>query len=153
MLWLAVAAVPWMAVLCVIDIRVRRLPNWLTLPGAALIVTVASLAGYGAEAVTGGLGLAGVYLVTHVISPRGMGAGDVKLALGIGALTGTFGLGAWFLCAIGAPLLTVGAGAVAAALVHRASALSAARRIRLPHGPSMCAAAVVAIGFAVVAGE
>nr|WP_237707894.1 A24 family peptidase [Hoyosella subflava] len=142
-----------MAALSIIDIRARRLPNWLTLPGAAVILTVATVSGHGYEAMTGGLGLAGVYLVTHLLSPRGMGAGDVKLALGIGALTGTFGLGAWFLCAVGAPLLTVVAGVVSVAFVRRASALSQARRIRLPHGPSMCAAAVVAIGFAVAAGE
>ncbi len=37
-----------------------------------------------------------------------MGAGDVKLAIGIGALTGAFGVDVWALAALGAPLLTAG---------------------------------------------
>ena len=35
-----------------------------------------------------------------------MGAGDVKLALGLGALTGAFGPDVWLLGALGAPVLT-----------------------------------------------
>ena len=50
--------------------------------------------------------LAALYLVVHLVAPAGMGAGDVKLAIGVGALTGAFGLDAWMLAAVAAPLLT-----------------------------------------------
>jgi leader peptidase (prepilin peptidase)/N-methyltransferase len=70
-----------------------------------------------------------------------MGAGDVKLALGLGALTGSFGADVWFLAALGAPLLTA-AAAVVAVLRRTGPAV--------PHGPSMCLASVVAMSLAVL---
>jgi leader peptidase (prepilin peptidase)/N-methyltransferase len=82
--------------------------------------------------------LCAVYLPVHLTSPTAMGAGDVKLALGLGALTGCFGADVWFLAALGAPLLT-GAFALVAAL--RRSGPS------VPHGPSMCLASVAAMGL------
>lgn len=44
---LAAAVLAWMGVLCVCDVRQRRLPNWLTLPGAGVILLFAGLAGRG----------------------------------------------------------------------------------------------------------
>ena len=65
-----------------------------------------------------------------------MGAGDVKLALGLGALTGAFGADVWLLGAVGAPALTALFGLLA--------------RVRtLPHGPSMCVASLAAAALAV----
>ena len=132
----ALAGVVWLAALSAFDIRHRRLPNALTLPGAAAIVIAAVLGSCGAAAVLGATALAGLYLVVHLIAPAGMGAGDVKLALGLGALTGCFGVGAWFLAAFGAPVLTLLCG-LGARLLRRGGPL--------PHGPSMCAASVIAV--------
>ena len=42
-----VVVLVWLAALSVYDMRQRRLPNWLTLPGAAVILLVAALAGRG----------------------------------------------------------------------------------------------------------
>ena len=56
----------------------------------------------------GAVALFAVYAVVHLVSPAAMGAGDVKLAIGIGALTGTFGGDVWLLAALGAPVLTAG---------------------------------------------
>ena len=36
-----------------------------------------------------------LYLGVHLVAPAGMGAGDVKLAIGLGALTGAFGADVW----------------------------------------------------------
>ena len=130
----------WLAALSAFDIRERRLPNWLTLPGAVAVLAVATAAGRGVPAVLGAVGLAGLYLVVHLIAPAAMGAGDVKLAVGVGALTGAFGYDVWLLAAIGAPLLT--AVWACLALVRR--------QPTVPHGPSMCVATVVATAFAVV---
>jgi leader peptidase (prepilin peptidase)/N-methyltransferase len=136
----AAAVLAWMAALSVCDIRRRRLPNWLTLPGAAVMEIVAGFAGRGLSALAGAMALAGLYLAVHAVSRRGMGAGDVKLALGLGALTGCFGVEVWFLAALGAPLLTA-AGGLVAALGWSAKTV--------PHGPSMCAASAAAVGLVV----
>ena len=136
-----VCVLVWLAALSVYDIRERRLPNWLTMPGAAVVLAIAAAHGRGAPAVLGAVALFAVYALVHLVSPAAMGAGDVKLAIGIGALTGTFGGDVWMLAALGAPLLTAGWAVVA---VLRRSGRT------VPHGPSMCLAAVTATALAVV---
>ncbi|MBX9979916.1 MULTISPECIES: prepilin peptidase [Mycobacterium] len=129
--------VAWLVALCCYDIRQRRLPNWLTLAGAAVILIGAALGGRGLPALAGGLALATVYLAVHLVAPTAMGAGDVKLALGLGGLSGCFGIDVWFLAALGAPLVT--------------AAVGLAWRVRaVPHGPSMCLATASATGLALL---
>jgi leader peptidase (prepilin peptidase)/N-methyltransferase len=122
----------WLAALTIYDIRERRLPNFLTLPGTVVILSGAVVAGRGFVALTGAVVLAGLYLVIHLLVPAAMGAGDVKLATGIGALTGAFGFEVWALAALAAPLLT-GVWALVAAIGRSGSTV--------PHGPSMCLSA------------
>jgi leader peptidase (prepilin peptidase) / N-methyltransferase len=136
-----VCALAWLVALSAYDIRLRRLPNWLTLPGAAVIIVLAAVHGHGVAAVLGAVALFAFYAVVHLVSPAAMGAGDVKLAIGIGALTGTFGSDVWVLAALGAPLLTAAWAVVAMA---RRSART------VPHGSSMCLAALTATALAVV---
>jgi leader peptidase (prepilin peptidase) / N-methyltransferase len=136
---LIAVALLWMVALAHYDIRQRRLPNRLTLPGFAVIMLVAACSGHGRAAALGAGLLAVVYLVVHLAAPAAMGAGDVKLALGLGALTGCFGADVWLLAAIGAPLLTALIGVVAR-LGWSATTV--------PHGPSMCAASAAALGLA-----
>lgn len=133
----AAGVLAWLAALAVYDIRARRLPNWLTLPGAAMILSVAVALGRGGPAVLGALALFAVYLVVFLLA--GIGAGDVKLAVGVGALTGAFGFDVWALAALAAPLLSAGWAAVA--VVRRRGAM-------VPHGPSMCIATVAATTLA-----
>jgi leader peptidase (prepilin peptidase)/N-methyltransferase len=129
----------WMSALTGFDIRERRLPNWLTLPGFAVIVVGAVVAGHVVAALAGGVALGTVYLLVHLLSPAAMGAGDVKLALGLGALTGCLGIGGWLLAALAAPLLTVAVGIVAR--------VGWSAKV-VPHGPSMCLASAVALVLA-----
>jgi leader peptidase (prepilin peptidase)/N-methyltransferase len=136
---LIAGALLWMGTLSGYDIRQRRLPNWLTLPGFAMIMLVAAIAGRGPAAALGAGLLATVYLLVHEVAPAAMGAGDVKLALGLGALTGCFGGDVWLLAAICAPVLTAVIGVVAR--------LGWSART-VPHGPSMCAASAAALGLA-----
>ncbi|MFZ0905037.1 MAG: A24 family peptidase [Mycobacterium sp.] len=138
---LMAVALLWMGVLTGYDIRQRRLPNWLTLPGFAVIMLVAAGLGRGPAAALGAGLLAAAYLLVHAVAPTAMGAGDVKLALGLGALTGCFGGDVWLPAAIGAPLLTAVIGTVAR--------LGWSVRT-VPHGPSMCAASAAALGLAVL---
>jgi leader peptidase (prepilin peptidase)/N-methyltransferase len=135
-------ALAWLIALSVSDIRERRLPNALTLPGAAIILAAAALMGRGVPALVGAGALAALYLAVHLIAPAGMGAGDVKLAIGIGALTGAFGADVWALSTVAAPLLT--------GLWATAAAVSRGERT-VPHGPSMCLAAAAAVALAVLA--
>jgi leader peptidase (prepilin peptidase)/N-methyltransferase len=125
----------WLAALSGYDIRQRRLPNWLTLPGAAVVLLFAGVAGRGVAALVGATALTVVYLLVHLAAPAALGAGDVKLALGLGALTGCFGVQAWLLAALAAPLLT--------ALWALAALVVSVRTV--PHGPSMCLASVAAL--------
>jgi leader peptidase (prepilin peptidase) / N-methyltransferase len=131
----------WFTALTVYDVRQRRLPNALTLPGAAVVLAVAVATGRGVPALVGAAALALFYLGVHLMTPTGMGAGDVKLAIGVGALTGSFGVDAWVLAALGAPMLTA-MWAVAVAFRGRAATV--------PHGPSMCAAATAAVAVAII---
>jgi leader peptidase (prepilin peptidase) / N-methyltransferase len=133
------AVLLWMAALAGYDVRCRRLPNGLTLPGFAVMVMVATCTGHGIAAILGATALGAAYLLVHLVSPTAMGAGDVKLALGLGALTGCFGTDVWFLAAVGAPLLTA---ATAVVTVLRRAGPS------VPHGPSMCLASIAAISLA-----
>jgi len=136
----AVLLVGWSVALCVSDLRALRLPNVLTLGGAAAIILTAAALGNGPGAVCGGSALSALYLTVHLLAPGGLGAGDVKLAIAVGALTGSLGAGAWALAALGAPLLTAAAGAAAAAR---------GRPGPIPHGPSMVLASLAAAGLAV----
>ncbi|MEZ0353158.1 A24 family peptidase [Mycobacterium sp. pR1184] len=133
----AAVVVVWLLVLSCYDFRHRRLPNVLTLPGAAVILIGAFCAGRGLGAAAGAAALAGLYLVVHLTAPAGMGAGDMKLAIGLGGLAGCFGVAVWFLAALSAPLLTV-----LLALLRRGGAV--------PHGPSMCLATAGAAGLALL---
>lgn len=135
-----VVAGAWLLALSGYDIAERRLPNWLTLPGAALVLVVAAVAGRGPAALAGAAALSVPYLVAHLASPRAMGGGDVKLALGLGAMTGAFGADVWLLAALAAPMLTA---ALAAAAILRGIPT-------VPHGPSMCAASAAAVALVLI---
>ncbi len=136
-----VCVLAWFVGLSWYDVRERRLPNWLTVPGAATILVGAAAAGHGASAAAGAASLFAIYLTLHLMAPAAMGGGDVKLAIGIGALTGTFGIDVWTLAALGAPLLT----AVVAVI---AGVSSTARTV--PHGPSMCVTAAASSALAIL---
>jgi leader peptidase (prepilin peptidase) / N-methyltransferase len=138
--------------LALIDLDTRRLPNQLTLPSylvAAALLGIAALAEGQLEpfvrAVLGGLVLFGFYLVLALISPSGLGFGDVKLAGVLGLYLGWLGWGVLF---VGAFL-----GFLAGALVSIAllATRRAGRKSTIPFGPSMLvgALAAVAVGDAI----
>jgi leader peptidase (prepilin peptidase)/N-methyltransferase len=136
----AVVVLAWLAVLSCYDVRHRRLPNVLTLPGAGVVLLAAALTGRGLPALAGAAALAAMYLLVHLGAPAAMGAGDVKLAIGLGGLAGCFGVGVWFLAALAAPLLTALWGVAVLP-----------RGVRtVPHGPSMCLATAGAAGLALL---
>lgn len=138
---LGTGVVLWAAALIWIDLRQRRLPNVLTLPGGVVILGTAAAVGQGCPALFGAVGLASIYLLVHLAAPTAMGAGDVKLAIATGALTGSFGVQVWVLAAIAAPLLTAVVGVLMAPCSQQKS---------IPHGPSMCLASLSAAALPLV---
>ena len=136
---LTAAVLLWMAALTGYDVRQCRLPNRLTLPGFAAIMLVAAGSGHGPAAALGAAALTTVYLLVHLLAPTAMGAGDVKLALGLGALTGCFGADVWLLAAIAAPLLTAVVG------IGGATRLVGDRRCRTARRCVLASAAAVGL--------
>lgn len=136
-MWGFAALALWCGWLSVIDLRTRRLPNAATLPGAVVILGVAAGSGHLRAALVGAALLAGGYLLVHLVAPAAMGGGDVKLALGLGAVTGVAGSTVWLAAAAGAFVITAAVGVLAA--------ITGRRRASLPHGPSMCLASLVAL--------
>ncbi|MFH8880477.1 prepilin peptidase [Streptomyces californicus] len=100
--WLALT--PVAVLLAVVDQRVHRLPDPLTLPLAATAVLLlggAALlpgaAGSWTSGLLGGLALGGFYFLLFLINPNGMGFGDVKLALALGVVLGWYGWAVLFI--------------------------------------------------------
>jgi prepilin peptidase CpaA len=93
------------------DVSHLRIPNWLTLPGLALALGVAAVAG-GSAGLTAALAGAGTALACTFLPfvMRWLGAGDVKACMVLGALWGAENfLGAlfWMLLAGGALALVL----------------------------------------------
>lgn len=131
-------AVPFAVLLAAVDWRVQRLPDVLTLPlaaGVTVLLGVAALlpgAGGGwARALVGGAVLGGAYFVLFLINPRGLGFGDVKLAVALGVALGWYGWQVLFVAAFLGFLLAAGYG-VALMLAGRAG-----RGTAIPLGPFM----------------
>ncbi|MEU6535308.1 A24 family peptidase [Streptomyces sp. NPDC047000] len=94
--WLLLA--PVAVLLALVDLRVHRLPDVLTLPLAAatavLLGVAAALSGATGSwpaALLGGLALGAAYFVLFLVNPAGLGFGDVKLALALGTALGWYG--------------------------------------------------------------
>lgn len=140
--WLALCAVP----LAFIDAAVRRLPDALTgaaLAGIALmLLTTGAASGHWhtpARAVLGGVALSGFYLLLALISPSGMGLGDVKAAASIGSVLALRGWTALIAGGFAGFLL---AAAYGIALLASGRATS---KQQIPFGPFMIAGAFLVI--------
>ncbi|PBC62077.1 prepilin peptidase [Streptomyces sp. Tue6028] len=142
--WLLLA--PLGVLLAVVDFRVQRLPDVLTLPlaGAALVLLGAAAlvpehAGDWSTALYGALALGGAYFLLFLINPNGMGFGDVKLALGLGAVLGWYGWSVVLLATF-AGFLFGGLYGMGLVVVRRAG-----RKTSIPFGPFLVAGAYVGL--------
>ncbi|MEU7764625.1 A24 family peptidase [Nocardia sp. NPDC049190] len=142
------ALAAWCAALTMYDLRERRLPNTLTGPGALAILGYALITRQFTVAVLGATLLSGAYLLMHLSAPTALGAGDVKLAAGLGAAAALGGAQAWVRAALGAPALTASLAVVvlvARRVVTPTTAHRSSNRITVPHGPAMCLATLLAL--------
>ncbi|QIZ01855.2 A24 family peptidase [Streptomyces sp. S1D4-11] len=142
--WLLLA--PLGVLLAVVDFQVQRLPDVLTLPLAGLALVLLGLmalvpehAGQWPTALFGSLVLGGAYFLLFLVNPNGMGFGDVKLALGIGAVLGWYGWGTVVLGTF-AGFLFGGLYGLGLVLMRRAG-----RKTSIPFGPFLIAGAYVGL--------
>ncbi|MDQ3973797.1 MAG: prepilin peptidase [Actinomycetota bacterium] len=133
-------------VVAIIDVRTRKIPNRLTYPLTPVLLALLALAallngepGWALRALLGGLAAFGALLVLALISPRGMGMGDVKLAAFIGVGLGYLGWAHVLLGVFGGFLL---GGVVAAVLL---AAGQRGRKDLIPFGPYLSAGALLAL--------
>ena len=135
----AVVAAFFCAVLVAItatDITHRIVPNRIVLPAALLVLLAQTALAPSPEWALGAFGAAGFLFVAALAYPGGMGMGDVKLALLLGAMLGrnvTVGLMVGMIAGLVPSLV----------LVVRHGA--AARKMGIPFAPFLALGAVVAL--------
>jgi leader peptidase (prepilin peptidase) / N-methyltransferase len=127
-----------LVILAAIDIELRVIPDRIVLPAAALVLVlqVAFYPEHATEWVGASLGAALFLLVPALIYPAGMGLGDVKLALLIGAMLGLDVIPALLL-----GFLSLWPIAAYLIYVHGWSA----RKAKVPLGPSLAFGAILVL--------
>ncbi len=127
-----------LVVLAAIDVDHRIIPNRIVLPAAVVALVAQTALHPSPEWVLGAVGASGFLLAAALAYPKGMGMGDVKLALLLGAVLGRSVTLALMIGCI--------AGLVpAAALAARHG--SKARKMAIPFAPFLAFGAVVALFF------
>ena len=135
----AVVAAFFCAVLVAIsatDLTHRIVPNRIVLPAAALVLVAQTALHPSLEWALAALGASGFLFVAALAYPAGMGMGDVKLALLLGAMLGR-------VVAVGLMLGMVAALVPSVFLLARHG--SAARKMGIPFAPFLALGAVVAL--------
>lgn len=132
--------------LALIDLDTFLLPNAIVYPLAVALVVLFGVGALGdgdggawVRAVLGGLAAFGFFLVVHLVSPRGMGFGDVKLSFCLGVALGWLSWGHVFLGIFLGFLIGATTGLVLIATGKRG------RRDHVPFGPFLAAGALTAV--------
>jgi leader peptidase (prepilin peptidase)/N-methyltransferase len=135
----ALVAAFFCAVLVVVsatDLAHRIIPNRVVVPAAAVVLLAQTLLHPSPEWALAALGAGGFLLVAAIAYPGGMGMGDVKLALLMGAMLGRTVSVALMLGMLLALVPSVG-------LLARHG--SAARKMGIPFGPFLALGSVLAL--------
>lgn len=134
----------------VIDVELFRLPDLIVLPSIVIslvLVVVVSLVEDQPESIRFALAGAGLYfgflLLAHLVYPRGMGFGDVKLALVMGLYVGW--LGTTYTAAIGLVLWAMLIGFIAGSIIGMVLLAIRRRSKQIPFGPFLALGAVAAV--------
>ena len=118
------------------DITHRIVPNRIVVPAAAIVLVAHTALDPSPQWAVGALGASGFLFVAALAYPAGMGMGDVKLALLLGAMLGK-------LVAVGLMLGMLFALVPSVVLLARHG--SAARKMGIPFAPFLALGAVVAL--------
>jgi leader peptidase (prepilin peptidase)/N-methyltransferase len=133
---LAAAFSAVLVALSAIDLEHRIVPNRIVLPAAVVVLAARTIIDPSPEWALAALGAAAFLLTAALAYPAGMGMGDVKLALLIGAM-----LGSAVSVAVMLALLT----AVAFSVVLFARHGSAARKMAIPFAPFLALGALAGL--------
>jgi leader peptidase (prepilin peptidase)/N-methyltransferase len=118
------------------DLERRIVPNWVVLPSAVAVLALQTIAHPSPVWAIGAVGGAGFFFLAALAYPGGMGMGDVKLALLIGAMLGrTTPVGIMLGLLFG----------LIPSIVLIARHGSGARKLAIPFAPFLAAGAVVAL--------
>jgi leader peptidase (prepilin peptidase) / N-methyltransferase len=120
------------------DLERRIVPNKVVLPAAAAVLVLQTVFYPSPQWALGAVGAAGFLFVAALAYPGGMGMGDVKLALLIGAMLGK-------VTPVGIMLGLLLALVPSVVLIARHG--SGARKIAIPFAPFLAAGAVIALFF------
>jgi leader peptidase (prepilin peptidase)/N-methyltransferase len=120
----------------VTDLEHRIVPNKIVLPAAALVLGAQTALHPSPEWALGALGASGFLFVAALFYPAGMGMGDVKLALLLGAMLGRL---------VGVGLMLGMLAALVPSVVLLARHGSAARKMGIPFAPFLALGAIVAL--------
>jgi leader peptidase (prepilin peptidase) / N-methyltransferase len=123
-------------VLSAIDLEHRIVPNRIVLPAAAIVLVAQTALHPSPEWTLGALGAAGFLLLAALAYPAGMGMGDVKLALLLGAMLGRV---------VGVGLMLGMFAALVPSVYLLARHGSAARKMGIPFAPFLALGALIAL--------
>jgi len=118
------------------DFEHRIIPNRVVLPAAAIVLVGRTVIDPSPEWTIAAVAAAGFLLVALLVYPGGMGMGDVKLALLLGAMLG------W---TVGVALMIGMFAALVPSIVLFARHGSAARKMAVPFGPFLALGGLVAL--------
>jgi leader peptidase (prepilin peptidase)/N-methyltransferase len=118
------------------DIEHRIIPNRIVLPAAAIVLAANTALHPSPVWILAGLGASGFLFAAALAYPRGMGMGDVKLALLMGAALGK---------SVSVAMMIGMVAALVPGIYLLARHGSAARKIRIPFGPFLALGSVVGL--------
>jgi leader peptidase (prepilin peptidase)/N-methyltransferase len=118
------------------DLEHRIIPNRIVVPAAAIVLAAQTALHPSPEWAIAGFGASGFLFIAALVYPAGMGMGDVKLALLLGAMLGR---------TVPVALLLGMVTALVPAVVLLARHGSAARKMGIPLGPFLALGAAVAL--------
>jgi leader peptidase (prepilin peptidase)/N-methyltransferase len=121
-----------------IDLTHRIIPNRIVLPAFVIVLAAQTLLEPSPQWALGALGASGFLFLAVLAYPAGMGMGDVKLALLMGAALGT---------TVPVALMLGMVAALVPAIFLLARHGSKARKMGIPFGPFLALGSVVALFF------
>ena len=118
------------------DLEHRIVPNKIVVPSAAVVLAAQTALHPSPEWALGASGASGFLFLAALAYPAGMGMGDVKLALLLGAMLGRV---------VGVALMLGMVAALVPSVVLLARHGSAARKMGIPFAPFLALGAIVAL--------
>lgn len=118
------------------DIEHGIIPNRIVLPAAAIVLAAQTALYPSPQWAIGAAAASGFLFLAAIAAPRGMGMGDVKLVLLLGAMLGK---------TVSVAMLVGLVSAMVPALILFATMGMGARKVKLPFGPFLALGGVVAL--------